>query len=47
MSKSHQSSKDGKKKPLLTLKEKRTAKQVKKHMHDAQPLIPPPTHTVH
>lgn len=46
MSKSHHSSKDSKKKPLLTPKEKRTAKQVKKHMHDVQPLIPP-THTVH
>ena len=49
MSKSHNHhvlrDKDMKKKPLLTPKEKRMAKNVKKHMHDVQPLIPPDTTT--
>lgn len=31
--------KDMKKKPLMTAKEKRTAKHAKKHMHDVQPLL--------
>jgi hypothetical protein len=39
MSKSQHSSKDTKKKALLTPKEKKMAKQVKKHSHDIQPLI--------
>ncbi len=43
MPKSHHSSRDIKKKPLLTPKEKRMAKQAKKHSHDAQPLITPVT----
>jgi hypothetical protein len=43
MSKSHHSSKNIKKKPLLTPKEKKVAKQVKKHSHDVQPFIPPAT----
>lgn len=45
MSKSHHSSKNIKKKALLTPKEKKTAKQVKKHSHDVQPfIIPAHTH---
>jgi hypothetical protein len=36
---SHQPPKQGKKKPLLTPKEKKTAKQQKKHAGDAVPLI--------
>ena len=43
MSKAHHTSKDLKKKPLLTPKEKKTAKQVKKHNHDVQPFIIPVT----
>jgi len=39
MSKSQHSSKETKKQPLLTPKEKKLAKQVKKHSHDAPPLI--------
>jgi hypothetical protein len=39
MSKAHHTSKDLKKKPLLTPKEKKTAKQVKKHNHDVHPLL--------
>lgn len=38
MSKSQHSHKDTKKKPLMTPKEKKMAKQVKKHSHDVQPL---------
>lgn len=41
MSKAHHTTKDVKKKPLLTPKEKKTAKQVKKHIHDVQPFITP------
>lgn len=40
MSKSRQSNKEPKKQPLTTVKEKRAAKQLKKHAHDAAPLIP-------
>lgn len=43
MPKSHHADKDTKKKPLLTAKEKRTAKHAKKHSHDAQPFIVPAT----
>ena len=39
MSKSQHSSKETKKKALLTPKEKKTAKQIKRHSHDVQPLI--------
>lgn len=39
MSKSQHSSKETKKKALLTPKEKKMAKQVKKHSHDTLPLI--------
>lgn len=39
MSKSHQSTKEAKKKPLLTPKEKKAAKQSKKHAGDTVPLI--------
>lgn len=39
MSKSQHSSKETKKKPLLTPKEKKAAKQVKKHSHDAPAFI--------
>ncbi len=39
MSKSHHSSKEMKKKPLMTPKEKRMAKHAKKHTHDVVPLI--------
>lgn len=43
MPKSHHTDRDSKKKPLMTPKEKKTAKQVKKHSHDVQPLITPVT----
>lgn len=43
MSKSQHSSRDTKKKPLMTPKEKKLAKSIKKHSHDVQPLIPPVT----
>jgi len=39
MSKSQQSNKEAKKHALLTAKEKKAAKQVKKHAGDAAPLI--------
>jgi hypothetical protein len=39
MSKSQQSNKNSKKQALLSPKEKRAAKQVKKHAGDAIPLI--------
>ena len=39
MSKSQHSSKETKKQPLLTPKEKKLAKQVKRHSHDVPPLI--------
>ncbi len=41
MSKSQQSNKETKKQPLLTAKEKKTAKQVKKHASGSQPLVLP------
>jgi hypothetical protein len=41
MSKSHHSSRDIKKQPMMTPKEKKMAKQAKKHSHDVQPLITP------
>jgi hypothetical protein len=44
MSKSHHASKNVKKQPLMTPKEKRAAKHAKKHMQDIQPFIPPNTH---
>ncbi len=44
MPKSHNAHRDTKKKPMMTQKEKRMAKQVKKHSHDVQPLITPTTH---
>lgn len=40
MSKSHESNKQGKKPPLLTAKEKKTAKQLKKQARNVPPLIP-------
>lgn len=43
MSKSQHSSRDTKKKPLMTPKEKKMAKNIKKHSHDVQPLIAPVT----
>jgi hypothetical protein len=43
MSKSQHSSRDTKKKPLMTPKEKKMAKSIKKHSHDVQPLITPVT----
>jgi hypothetical protein len=44
MPKTHHSSRDIKKKPLLSQKEKRMAKNAKKHSHDTQPpLITPVT----
>jgi len=43
MPKTHHSNRDTKKKPLMTPKEKKLAKQMKKHSHDAQPLITPVT----
>ena len=39
MSKSQHSTREAKKKPLMTAKEKRMAKHAKKHSHDAQPLL--------
>lgn len=36
--------KEAKKTPKLTIKEKREAKQAKKHAKDIQPLIPPQSH---
>lgn len=42
MPKSHDVHRDAKKKPLMTLKEKRMSKREKKHSHDMQPLIPQP-----
>lgn len=39
MSKSQHSSKETKKKPLLSPKEKRMAKHAKKHSHDAPTLL--------
>ena len=39
MSKSHHSSKEMKKKPLMTPKEKRMSKHAKKHSQDVLPLI--------
>jgi hypothetical protein len=39
MSKSQHSSKETKKKPLLTPKEKRMAKHAKKHSHDVPTLL--------
>jgi hypothetical protein len=44
MSKTHHASRNIKKKPLLTPKEKKLAKYTKKHSHDIQPFIPPTTH---
>jgi hypothetical protein len=43
MSKAHHTSKDVKKKALLTPKEKKTAKQEKKHNNDIHPFITPVT----
>jgi hypothetical protein len=42
MSKTQQSNKETKKHALLTAKEKKAAKQVKKHAGDAAPLIVKP-----
>lgn len=49
MPKSHHSSrdKDTKKKPLMTLKEKRMAKHAKKHSQDVQTLVTPATPMTH
>lgn len=44
MPKSHNIHKETKKKPLLTAKEKKQAKQAKKHGHDVRPLITPTAH---
>ncbi len=40
MSKARQSNKEAKKQPLLTAKEKKIAKQAKKHAGDVIPIIP-------
>ena len=40
MGKSRQSNKEAKKPPELTPKEKKAAKQVKKHSSDTKPVIP-------
>ena len=47
MPKSHNASRDRdmKKQPMMTPKEKKMAKHAKKHSHDVQPLIIPPTMT--
>lgn len=42
MSKSQHSNKESKKNPLLTIKEKKAAKQAKKHVGDSVPLIVKP-----
>ena len=42
MSHSHDVKKQGKKKPLMTAKEKKQAKQAKKHGKDVVPLITTP-----
>ncbi|MBU1426235.1 MAG: hypothetical protein KKH12_13730 [Gammaproteobacteria bacterium] len=39
MSKSQHSTREAKKKPLLSPKEKRMAKHAKKHSHDTVPLL--------
>lgn len=39
MGKAQQSNKEGKKQPLLSPKEKKAAKKVKKHASDATPLV--------
>lgn len=42
MSKSQKSNKEEKKKPLLTQKEKRAAKELKRHLRDMPaPFLPP------
>jgi hypothetical protein len=41
MSKSRQSTKEAKKQPQMTLKEKRAAKHQKKHAPDGAPIIIP------
>lgn len=41
MGKARESSKEAKKPPAMTPKEKKAAKQVKKHASDVVPLIPP------
>jgi hypothetical protein len=42
MSHSHDTRKQAKKKPALSPKEKKAAKQAKKHANEAPPLITPP-----
>jgi len=44
MSKAHHTSKEVKKNALLTPKEKKLAKQAKKHSHDVHPFIIPGNH---
>lgn len=39
MSKSQHSNKEAKKQPLLSAKEKKAAKQLKKHVGDANPIM--------
>jgi len=41
MGKARESSKEAKKAPAKTAKEKKAAKQLKKHASDVVPLIPP------
>jgi hypothetical protein len=41
MGKAQQSNKETKKQPLLSPKEKKAAKQAKKHGSDATPMVPP------
>lgn len=41
MSKARDSNKEARKPPMLTPKEKKAAKQAKKHAQDVVPLIPP------
>lgn len=40
MSKARQSTKEAKKQPLMTPKEKKAAKQARKHASDVVPIIP-------
>ncbi len=40
MGKEKQSTKEQKKQPLLSPKEKKAAKQAKKHASDTQPIVP-------
>jgi hypothetical protein len=44
MPKTHHGTKESKKAPAMSAKEKRTAKRTKKHGKDTVPFLPPETH---